>query len=52
MLKMEYIPKQFARLTQLTKDVEQLKATLDYVAMMADIDLEEEIDDVEEVSEG
>ena len=52
-LRMEYIPKQFVKLTQLTKEVEQLKATLDYIAMMSDIELEEEEDrNVEEVPEG
>ena len=53
MLRMEYIPKQFVKLTQLTKEVERLKATLDYIAMMSDIELEEEEGrNVEEVSEG
>lgn len=50
---MEYIPKQQVQLKEIVRKVERLQADLDYIAMMSDIELEEEdTEDVEEVPEG
>lgn len=50
---MEYIPKQQVQLKEIINKVEKLQADLDYIAMMSDIELEEEdTEDVEEVPEG